>query len=339
MGKLRIRLLAFAVAGAASVSASVGALAQAVGDFYRGKTITLYTPDTAGSGYDAYARLISRFMSEKIPGAPTIVVQNMPGGGGLVETNYLYNNAPADGTAIAIIMHGAIFRPIFDPREVRYKMDGFRYLGSAAPIVVIGAFNKDAAAQSSADLTSKEVPIGSSGGTTQYFPDAINRLLGAKFKIVSGYRGSNEVVLAMQRNEVAGVVGIGLDSLALTMPLDKVNILFQIGSVRAKELPQTPLIQELAKTDEEKQVLEAVSASVSIGRVFVAPAIPEDRLKALSAAFDETLKDPRLLEQAAKQRMVISPISPGQIKTIADNVYAFPQPVLKRAAEMMQGAY
>jgi tripartite-type tricarboxylate transporter receptor subunit TctC len=263
----------------------------------------------------------------------------MPGGGGLVQANYLYNNAPADGTAIAIIMHGTIFRPIFDPREVRYKMDGFRYLGSAAPIVVIGAFNKDAPVQTAADMFTKEVPIGSSGGTTQYFPDAINRLLNTKFKIVSGYRGSNEVVLAMQRNEVGGVVGIGLDSMLLTMPADKVNILFQIGSVRSKDLPQVPLIQELAKTDEERKVIEAVSASVSIGRVFVAPKIPDDRHKALSTAFEQALKDPQLLEQAAKQRMVVNFITPDQIEGIAKTVYAFPDPVKKRAAEIMAGNY
>jgi tripartite-type tricarboxylate transporter receptor subunit TctC len=204
---------------------------------------------------------------------------------------------------------------------------------------VIGAFNKDAAVQTAADMFTKEVPIGSSGGTTQYFPDAINRLLNTKFKLVSGYRGSNEVVLAMQRSEVAGVVGIGLDSLLLTMPQDKVNILFQIGSVRSKDLPQVPLIQELAKTEEERKVIEAVSASVSIGRVFVTPKIPDDRHKALSTAFEQALKDPQLLEQAAKQRMVVNFITPDQIEGIAKTVYAFPDPVKKRAAEIMAGNY
>ena len=311
---------------------TAGAQAQAPSDFYRGKTVTVLTPDTAGSGYDAYARLVSRFMAERIPGKPSVIVQNMPGAGGLVQANYLYNIVPKDGTTFAIIMHGIIFRPIFDPREIRYELNGFRYLGSASPIVVIGAFNKDAAVNTTADLMKIEVPVGVSGGTTQYFPDAFNNILGTKFKLVQGYRGTNEVMLAMQRREVSGVVGIGLDSLQLSGKIEDVNILFQIGSVRASALPNVPLVQELAKSSEDRQALEAISASVSIGRVFVTPAIPNDRYAALRDAFEATLKDPAFLEQAAKQRMSIDFVAPEAIKTIADAVYAFPEPVLKRAA-------
>jgi tripartite-type tricarboxylate transporter receptor subunit TctC len=316
------------------------AIAQTPEEFYKGRTVTLVAPDAAGSGYDAYARLVSRFIADRIPGKPSVVVQNMPGAGGVIQVNTLYNVSPKDGTTFAIIMHGTIFRPIFDPREVRYKMDGFRYLGSVTPIVVIGAFNKDAPAKTAAELFDREVLIGGSGGTTMYLPQAVNGIVGTKMKLISGYRSTKDIMLAMERREVAGVVGIGLDSIQTHNEgnVEPFNILFQMGSVRAKELPNVPLIQEFAKSPEDKAALEAVFASFSIGRVFVTPQIPDDRYAALQAAFEATVKDPAFAEAAAKQKSSVGYVSPAEIKTIVDKVYALPPAIQKRAADAIGGA-
>jgi tripartite-type tricarboxylate transporter receptor subunit TctC len=313
--------------------------AESVADFYRGKTITLLTPDASGGGYDAYGRLVGRFIGEHIPGRPNIVVQNMPGGSGLTEVNYLYNMAPKDGSVIAIIMHGTIFAPIFDSREVRYKIDGIRWLGSVTPVTVIGAFRKDAPTRTLAELFEREVIIGGGGGTQYYLPLAINSILHTKMRLVKGYRGSNEVVLAMARQEIFGAVGIGLDSLRVSRAGGDFdyNILFQMGAVRSRSLPDVPLIQEFAESEEDREVLEAICASCSIGRVFVAPAIPDDRYAALRAAFEKTIKDPALIEQAQKQHVDVAYVSPDEIQQIVSHVYSQPEAVLKRAGAAMLG--
>lgn len=325
---------------AAAVCASAPASAQSVEDFYRGRNVIVTTPDQAGSGYDQYARVVARYIGDKIPGKPTIIVQNIPGAGGIIQLNQMYNAMAKDGSVFGIMQHGNVFRPIFDPREVRFKIEGFRFLGSVTPIVVIGAVTKDAPAKTASDLFEREVLIGGSAGTTAYVAPAINRVINTKMKMISGYKSSKEVVLAMLRGEVHGTVGIGLDSLQSFVEgkTDQFNILFQLGSVRAKELPNVPLIQEFAKTPEDKATLEAAFASVSLGRLFVTPAIPDDRFQALQKAFEATVKDPAFVETAKKQGSGVDYIPPEQIKAIVDRVYGLPASVQKRAAEALAGA-
>lgn len=331
---------AYVASLAAVLCAASTAHAQSVEEFYRGRNVTITTPDQAGSGYDQYARIVSRFIGDKIPGKPNIIVQNIPGAGGIIQLNQMYNVMAKDGSVFCIVQHGNVFRPIFDPREVRFRIDGFRWLGSVTPIVVIGAVTKDAPAKTAADLFDREVLIGGSAGTTAYVAPAINRVINTKMKMISGYKSSKEVVLAMLRGEVHGTVGIGLDSLQSFVEgkTDQFNILFQIGSNRAKELPNVPLIQEFAKTPEDKATLEAAFASVSLGRLFATPAIPDDRYEALRIAFEATVKDPAFVEAAKKQGSGVSFIPPADIKAIVDRVYALPANVQKRAAEALAGA-
>ena len=314
-------------------------LPDSVADFYRGKSITLLSPDAPGSGYDAYGRLVGRFIGDHIPGKPNIVVQNMPGAGGITAANYFYNIAAKDGTAVAIFQHGTIFDPLFDPREVRYKIDGFRWLGSVTPITVLGVFRKDAPAKTAAELFDHEVIIGAAGGTTVYLPLAVNDILHTKMKLVYGYRSTNDILLAMARQEVSGVVGLGLDflqGLHAGGDVKDYNILFQMGEARSRSLPDVPLIQEFAKSDEDRAVLEAVFASFSIGRVFLTPAIPDDRYAALQAAFEATVEDPAFVEQAHKQHSDVGYVSPEEIKKIIDHVYGQPEAILKRASAAIQ---
>jgi tripartite-type tricarboxylate transporter receptor subunit TctC len=330
-------LAALALYGAGPMMSNA---ADSVADFYRGKTITLLVPSGPGGGYDTNARLVGRFIGEHIRGKPNIVVQNMPGGGGLTEVNYLYNIAPKDGSVIAIIMHGTIFDPIFNPREVRYKIDGFRWLGSVTPITVVGGFRKDAPAHTVAELFDREVIIGGSGGTTVYLPLAVNSILHTKMKLVKGYGSTNNIMLAMARREISGVVGIGLDTLRdlnAGGQVTEYNILFQLGVARGRTLPDVPLIQEFAKSDEDREVLATICASCSIGWVFVTPSIPDDRYAALQTAFEETLKDPAFLVQAQKQHVDIGYVSPNEIQKIVGHVYSRREAVLKRVSAIMMG--
>lgn len=331
--------------GCLAIAAAVALLpatssAQSVEEFYAGRTVTLSAPDAGGSGYDAYARLVARFMADKMPGKPNIIIQNTPGAGGLIQANGLFNTAPKDGSVFAIIMHGIVLRPLLDPREVRYKTEGFRFLGSVTPIVVIGAVNKDAPVQKAAELFDKELLLGGSGGTTVYLAQAINQMLGTKMKMITGYKSTKDITLAMMRKEVHGVVGIGLDSIQTHNEgnAEQFNIIFQMGSVRSKELPDVPLIQEFAKSPDDKAALEAVFATFSVGRVFVTLQIPDDRYNALQKAFEATVKDPAFVEAAKKQRSSVGYVAPGEIKQIIDRIYALPEPIVKRAAAAMAGA-
>ena len=337
---MKIALTRAVAAACVSLCAMIApSAAQDAAEFYKGKTVTVFTPDPSGGGYDAYGRLVANFIGAHIPGKPSVIVQNMPGANGLIEVNHVYNNAAKDGTVMAITQHGMLFAPIFDPQEVRFKIDGLRWLGSVTPITVIGLFRKDAPAQTVQDLLQKEVIIGGGGGTQYYLPLAVNAVLGAKMKLVGGYRGSAEVVLAISRKEIFGVVGLGLDSLQVASGSANFepNIMFQFGAVRSRHLPDTPLIQEFAKTEEDKDVLEAICASCSIGRVFFTPMIPDDRYQALRKAFQETVEDPAFVEQAKKQRLDVGYLSPENVRSIIDRVYSRPETVLKRTASAMAG--
>lgn len=324
---------------AVACTMSIGVRADAVEDFYRSKSVSLYIPSAAGGGYDTYGRLIGRHIGRHIPGNPTIVPRNVPGAGGVIEANQLYTAAPKDGTAFGIVQHGIIFRPIFDNREVRYKIDGFRWLGSAAPITVLTIASKNAGVKSAQELFDKELIVGAGGGTTEYMPTTINSVLGTKMKIVKGYKGNNEILLAIERGEVEAVSGIGLDTLGAAHAAAgrQYNYLFQMGVARDPRLSDVPLIQDFAKNADDKSVLDAVFASLSIGRSFVTPVIPEDRLGALRAAFKAALDDPQLRAEAAKSSLDIRFVDPEEIHRITKRVYGLPGPILKRVAAAMAG--
>lgn len=317
-----------------------GARAETVEAFYRGKTISLLIPSAAGGGYDRFGRLMGRHIGHHIPGNPTIVPRNIPGAGGVIQANQLYTSAPKDGTAFGIIQHSIPLRPIFDPREVRYKVDGFRWLGSMGQITTLAVVSKSANIKSVDEIFKREIAIGATGGTTAYLPATVNTVLGAKFKMISGYKSTSEVLLAMERKEVEGIVGIGVSSLAGSTggATDNLSYLFQMGYSKHPSLPDVPLVQAYAKNDEDKSVMEAIFASLSIGRSFVTPVIPEDRLAELRAAFKATMSDPAFVSDAEKSKAEVGYVPPEEIMAIITRVYGLPKRVLDRAAEAFKGA-
>lgn len=320
-------------------SIACGAQAETPAEFYRGKTIALYIPSAPGGGYDRFGRLMARHIGTHIPGNPTIVPRNVPGAGGVVQANQLYQTAPKDGTAFGIIQHSIPLRPIFDPREVRYKVDGFRWLGSMGQITTIAIVNQSSSIKTVDDLYKHEMIIGVTGGTTAYLPSTVASVLGMKFKHISGYKSTSEVLLAMERKEVDGLVGIGVSSLAGSKAGDtsSYKILFQMGS-RHPDLPNVPLVQDFAKSDDDKAVMEAVFASFNIGRSFVTLDIPADRLAALRAGFKATMEDAGFKSDAGKSKAEIGYVSPETIRAIIDRVYGFPKPILDRATKAFVGS-
>ncbi len=330
-----LALPALVLAGAAN--------AQGVAEFYAGKRLVIVVGSAAGSGYDAYARLLSRHLGAHIPGAPQIVVQNMPGGGGLTAANYLYNIAVANGTVIGGLQRGLLISPLVMPEGVKYDVGKFRWLGSTnAETGVVAAWHT-APHRSIADVMTTEMVVGGSGPQTdsETTPRAYNRILGAKFRVVSGYESTSPILLAMERGEVQGIGNSSWSNwttgFARYLKDGQVRLLLQSGLDRNPDLPDVPMALDLAKTPEARQSLELLLAPNKIGRPFVAPpGAPADRVAALQAAFEATMRDPALLAEAKAQNMEISPVTGGYIEQTAARLTAFPADVVKSAAAAIQ---
>src|SRR3984957_3113475 len=267
------------------------AAAETPAEFYKGKTITLITSTGVGGTYDVVARLVARYMPRYIPGNPTIIVQNMPGGGNVIATNYMYNIAPKDGTAIATIHSAMPLQQALEAGGVRYDSDQFNWLGSTGSQNEVILVWRSAGITTLRQATEKEVILGGtgSGAGIVILPVLVNNLLGTKFKIVSGYRTSEDVNLGIERGEIQARA-FSFGSITSQHPdwltEHMVTFLVQSGAKRDKLLPDVPLLTELARTDEQFQIFRFFSSAPTLGQPFIAPpGLPADRLAALREAF------------------------------------------------------
>jgi tripartite-type tricarboxylate transporter receptor subunit TctC len=309
--------------------------------FFEGKTITIITSTGAGGGYDVTARLISRHMPRFIPGNPTMIVQNMPGGGNVIATNHMYSVAPRDGTMIATLHNAMPLHQVLDGHGVRYDVSKLNWLGSTGPENEVIFTWHTTGVTTIEEAKKKEVILGGTGAGSGIviIPIAMNNLLGTKFKIVMGYKSSEDLNLALQRGEVearafsmASVKGQRSD----WVKEKKINFIAQAGAHRAHEIPDVPLLTELAKNDEQREILKLISSPPSLGRPFAAPPeVPAERLAILRRAFQETLKDKAFLEEAEKLKIDIEPVSAEEITQIVKDVVNAPQEVVAKAREMM----
>jgi tripartite-type tricarboxylate transporter receptor subunit TctC len=334
----------------AALTAMLGVLsampgwAQSPAEFYKGKTVEVYIGYSVGGAYDLYARMISRHLGKHIPGNPTVVPKNMEGAGSLRLANWLYNVGAKDGTAMGIIGRGTGFDPILSNENQKAKFDGtkFTWIGSANNEVSICVAWNTSGITKFEDLLTKELIVGgtSASADTDQFPKIANGVLGTKFKIISGYPGGNEVGLAMERGEVQGRCGWSWSSVKSTHQKwydeKKFYILMQLALEKHPDLPNVPLIIDLAKTDEQKKILELIFARQVMGRPFLAPpGIPADRAAALRTAFMDTMKDKEFLADARKAKMEITPVPGEQLETLVKRIYATPAEIAKKAAAMI----
>jgi tripartite-type tricarboxylate transporter receptor subunit TctC len=227
-------------------------------EFYKNKQIRLIVGSSAGGGYDTYARTIATHLPKHLPGTPKIVVQNMPGAGSLVLANYLYNIAPRDGTVIAAVHSLSATHPLYFPDRVKYDARHMNWLGSALRETHVGVVWSGAPAQSFADILERELIVAGTGGSTNSFPAFTNAVLGTRFNIVKGYDGTKQGMLAMERGEVGGVIGITYASLKATsgalLDARKIKLLVQFGLNRHNELPDTPWVFDFAKRHAAQRV-------------------------------------------------------------------------------------
>jgi tripartite-type tricarboxylate transporter receptor subunit TctC len=319
------------------------ARAQSVADFYRGKTIDLDIGYSVGGGYDLYARLIARRLGGHIPGDPTVVPKNMEGAGSLRLANYLYAAAPSDGTVIGATSRGAAFDPLLNEKGARFDASKFSWIGSANNEVSVCVALASSGVTKFDDLFTTPLTIGSTGAAddTYQFPALVNAVLGTKFKIVTGYPGGNDVSLALERGEVQGRCGWSWSSVKTTrfnwVRDKRIIVLVQMSLSKHPDLPDAPLIMDLAKTDEQRQIFKMIFARQTMGRPYLAPpGVPADRLAALRKAFMDTMTDREFLGEAEQNKFEINPVDGEQLEALVKDIYQTPSEVVKKAAAMVQ---
>jgi tripartite-type tricarboxylate transporter receptor subunit TctC len=276
-------------------------------------------------------------MGRHIPGNPNIIPQNMPGAGSLKAANYMYAVAPKDGTALGIITQSVAVEEALGTQGVQYKSAEFNWIGRVTSNVEIGVFWHLSPVKSIADAKKIEVPVAGTGpgSPAEVFPKIMNAVIGTKFKVITGYPGSNDGLLAMERREVDGAL-TSWNTLKVSRKhwLDdkRVNIIVQYAPERHKEMPDIPTAVEFAETPEQKMVLDLNVSAAAVGRsIMSTPNVPADRLKALRAAFDAMLKDPQLLAEVEKGQLEFDPMSGDKLQELVVAASKIPPDVLKLA--------
>lgn len=320
------------------------AKAQSPEDFYRNKTIDFIVPTSPGGDYDLRSRLVARHYPRLMPGNPNVVVRNMPGGLGVAAANWVAKVAPRDGTVLHMIFQNMPTLQAIGAKEIQFDVRQFGWIGNTTNTPnVINSWHSTGITKIE-DVYNKELVVGAPGAASSsyVYPAALNALVGTKFRIVTGYPGGNDVNLAMEKGEVGGRGSNSWASWKSGHPHwlaeKKINILVQIGLERAPDLPNVPLIWELAKNDEDRAVLKFISSDIGMSRsVITTPGVPADRLAALRTTFDKMMKDPEFLAEAAKTKMDISPSTAAQTQAAAESMLDAPPQVIARAKALIEG--
>jgi tripartite-type tricarboxylate transporter receptor subunit TctC len=314
--------------------------AAGVDDFYKGRTLSIIIGYSVGGGYDTYGRLLSRYIGDHIPGRPTVVPQNMPGAGSIKAANYIYGVAPKDGSAIATFGRTIPVAPLLAAAGATFDGTKFTWLGSISKDTSLCVTSSKSEIKTWNDFLAKPSTFGGEGAGAD--PDVFARLyknvFGAKAKLVTGYPGTNDVALAMERREIDGFCGLSWSTLKSRHPdwlnNKSINIIVQAGLKKEPELPDTPFAIDLASTQEQLQIVKLVLVSQEMARPFAAPpGLPADRRAALLAAFDQTLKDRAFLAEAKMADLDVDPVSAQEIDALLAEVYATSKTVTDKAAK------
>ncbi len=330
--------IALACFGAAWLAAGTAGAA----DFYKGKRLKLMIGNTPGGSYDISARLVGRHIVRFIPGQPTLIVQNMRGGTGLIAANYVDNIGPKDGTMLANAHQSLPLRQVFGDKQVRYDARTFQWIGSPQSSVAMIATWHTSPIKTIEDAMKRESILGSTtiSASASIVPALTNSMIGTKFRLAMGYK-STEINLAMERGEVAGRAGQAWAGWKAEEPEwvrdKKLNYLIQVGLKKDPEIPQVPLLLDLAKGKKAQAIIKLYSAQISTGRpMYVVKEVPKDRVAILRAAFDKAMVDPQLLADAKKLHYEIKPTSGIELQQIVADMMATPKEFLAEAKKAMR---
>jgi tripartite-type tricarboxylate transporter receptor subunit TctC len=331
--------------GAVAALAAPARADDSVADFYKGKQIRMIIGLGPGEAYDVYARLLARHLPQYIPGNPVIVPQNQPGAGSLNAINSLYNTAARDGTVIGTGHRFVPMMPLLDMPGATFDPLKFTYIGSMNREVGVCIAMKKAGIRTVEDMKAREFVVGTTGAGAELtnFTATLRSMLGVKLKVIVGYRTSLDINAAMERGELQGRCGVSYGSIKTTRPQwlanNEIDIQIQLGLTKDDELPKVPLLMDLVSDPRDRQALELMLAPTEMGRPFIGPPdIPKDRTAALRAAFDASVKDPALLQEAKKLRLDIAPLSGAAMEALVTRLYKAPPAVVERARALVHSA-
>lgn len=342
---MRLNSFTSVVLSAAVSLASFSATAQeqTPAEFYNENTVELLVGYSAGGGYDTYARTVARHLGEHIPGKPDVIVKNVPGAGSLVLMNQLANTLPSDGSVIGSINSGMPFEPLFGNEQAKFDVDEMSWLGNLLVATTVGVVRKDSGINSWEDMKTQEVAMGAtgSGSNTNVVPRIMAKIFDLNINVISGYPGANDIVLAMERGEVDGLGSRFMSTLKANTPEwleedSKVNILYQIGREKHPDLPNVPLVSDMAETETQRQAANLLGARLVMGRPYVAPpGVPEDRLAVLRQAFEDMANDPDFLKDAENQSLAIEFATADEMQEFYDEIYESPDEVVQFIKDAM----
>jgi tripartite-type tricarboxylate transporter receptor subunit TctC len=338
--------LKLALAASALLATSGGARAQgSVEAFYKSQPITIVVGYSPGAAYDLYARNVAQHMGKYIPGNPKIIVQNMPGAGSMNAVNYIYQLGKKDGSQIAAFARGIAMQPLFDETGVKFDATKLEWIGStSSEVSVVLAWHATSfKTLEDAKARAMSVAVSGSGADSAIFPRVLNSVLGTKFKLVTGYPGNAEMLLAVERGEVDGNAGTSWATLQGSkrdwMTEKKVNLLVQLGLKKHPDLRDVPLALDLAPNADDRKVLELILSRQEMAYPYAAaPGIPEDRLSALRSAFMSMTKDPEFIAEAKKQGFEVDAMSGEDVGKLVKSLYASPPALIERAKAAVNGS-
>ncbi len=333
-------IVAFLAGSLISASTISSASADEIADFYKANPITIVVGFGVGGGYDVYSRALTRHMGRHMPGAPSMVVRNMPGAGSMAAANYIFNNAPKDGSQFATFSRSIPTQPLFDKTGVQFDALKLNWIGSPASEVSVVFSPVDKKFRTIDDLRARSmaVPASGLGADSAVYPFVINALLGTKMKVVTGYQGSGDFMLAIERGEVDGMGGSSISTLRSTRPQwlkDKtINLILQIALRKHPDYPDVPLALDFVKDPNDRKVMELIFSRQEIAFPYAAPpGVPADRLAALRKGFADTLKDPAFIQEAEKMGLEVSPVSGDEVLRILTQAYSTAPDLIERARQ------
>ena len=339
---MRFTIVAAAVLVVTSWSARTRA-AAAASSFYEGKTVTILAGTAPGGGYDLYARLIMRHMGKHLPGKPQLVVENMDGAGGLIAANHLYNRVKPDGLTFMIFNHIIIIRQLAGDPNVLLDVRKMNWIGTASDSPNICVVRNNARYRRFEEMINAREPVilgATPASSREYYPKLVKDVVGANFKIITGYKSGGSIYVAVENGETDGACGIGWDSLKVERPQwvkgETASIFLQLNPVeKISDLPNVPWIMDYVKSPGDRQLIEAGMGTQAIVRSFVAPpGVPRDRLEILRKAFMEAIKDPELLAEAAKTKSDIHPHPGSKIEDMINRWFALPPESVKKIRDI-----